>query len=586
MATTPSIESVYPASGSIGIVLGDTVRVLFDQAMDETTINTGTFVVMGDEDNFIFGPDFTRDDEPGVEDEQILNSPYSPGYVAGTITFRRIDASGGIVETVDYSGDGTLYRTQAIFTPSKPLIANNTYTVWLSGDEDTDDNFDTGVKTRTVFDTQEVSVSGTGSLTFGGGYTGTIDDTINLEITVGGAPGQAEYIWWFGSDPLTTYDGVTTTGRRLCSDGVWIECDADGSFTVGDTFQTALIPSELLSSNYSWSFTTGSGSILEPPSEYSTTGIEEALSSTSSASGTFSVSSITPEDRSYNNDESTTVDIVITFDSAPASGVSTDNIVITAEPVNGDEVSFSFTDPLVYTLSQVGTVVTATLDADQLYENNIVKIQLNDSILDADGNTLNEFSSYFTTTYTPAYTSIRRIRLDLGPLVAAVPNDTIMLAIFEASLYVDAISFVTPGDSQALAYYNFAKREFTTCLAELILVRGAQGIVTGDTMSKTLGDLSVSRGGQSTSVGDREDDLRECIARWSVVLETGGDITPDTSLKPGYSAKGALADDAIAVARLWETTSGIYGTTEGRPAANSYKSWTGRRWKRDYWRRS
>jgi hypothetical protein len=584
MATTPNIDTVYPASGSVGIVTGDVVRVLFDQAMDETTINTGTFVVMGEEDNFIFGPDFTRNDEPGVEDDQLWNSPYAPGYVAGIITFRRIDASGSLVETVDYSGDGTLYRTEAVFTPTKPFTPTSTYTVWLSGDEDLDDNFDTGVRTRTVFDTEEISVSGTGSLTFGGGYTGTIEDTISIEITVGGAPGQAEYIWWLGSDPLTTYAGITTTGRRLFSQGVWVECDADGSYTVGDTFQTALIPSILLSSNYSWSFTTGSGSIVEPPSEYSTTGIEQTVSS--SAGGSFTVSSISPENRSFNNDESTLVDIAITFSSAPASGVNTTNIQITAEPVNGDTLTIAYTDPLTYTLTQIGAVVTATLDAEQLYQNNIVKIEISDDVLDSEGNSLTQYSSYFATIYSPIYTSIRRIRLDLGPLIATIPNDTIMLAIFEASLYVDAISFVTPGDSQALDFFNFARRELTTCLAELMLVQGSQGYVGGDTMSKSLGDLAVSRGGASSSVGNKEDDLRECVARWTVVVESGGGITPDTSLKPGYSIKGATAEDAMAVARLWESTSSVDGSTIGKSAANSYKRKTSRRWVRDYWRRS
>ena len=56
---------------------------------------------------------------------------------------------------------------------------------------------------------------------------------------------------------------------------------------------------------------------------------------------------------------------------------------------------------------------------------------------------------------------------------------------------------------------------------------------------------------------DTLDDLIDCIVRWEIAVQTGGEIGPETSLKPLSSVKGALASDAIAVSRQWESTSGI-----------------------------
>lgn len=582
MATAPTVVNVYPANGSQGVVLADRITILFDQEMDESTLDAGNIVLTGPTTDFIFGPDFTPLDQPGVEDEQILNSPYTGAYVEGTFSYERIDNSGlSVVDIDDTTGAGNLYRTRVTFTPNEPLQPGVEYTVLLAGDEDTSDDYDTGVKTRTVFD-PVVTASGTGRVSFGGGYYGTTTTTYTVEITTGGATGQAEYIWFDNNDPLTTFPGITTTGRRQIQNGLWIACDPDGSFTVGDTFEVVCVPPEVLEDNYRWTFETGDGSILTPPSTSSASGISDISTSTGTATGTtFTVSSVDPEPRDYNL-PITTTEITVTFTEAPeASTVIADNFTLVGEPVNGDS-SISSTGDLTFSLSQSGATVTITLDADQLYENNIVKITLSENIQNADGDSLPEYSWYFTTVYNPAYTSIRRIRLDLGPLVANVPNDTIMFAIFEASLYVDAISFadIYSGSEE---YFNYARRELATCYAELILLTGAAGLGVGDDMTKRLGDLSVSRGGGELSSGNEEDNLRECIARWEVVVQSGGEVTPQTSQKPGYSVKGAVAADTLGVGRLWEPTS-VPGST--RPIGNSHAQATARRWVRNYKKRN
>ena len=579
--SAPQIIDVYPAPGAQGIVLGDRITVLFDQEMDETSINSGTFVVVGPDNDFIFGPDFTPIDKPGFEDENILNSPYFEGFVEGVITCERVDAYGSIVDVYDYTGAGNVYYTRAVFTPSKPFAPGVLYQVIVAGDEVPADEFETGIRSRTVFDTELLSVSGSGRLTFGGGYTGDTDKEYTIEITTGGATGDAEYIWWEEADPLTTFTGITTTGRRELEYGVWVECDHDGSFTVGDTFHVVVRTPVVLEDNYEWSFTTGTGSIHTPPSTSSTTGITESINT---SVGGLTVSSISPHNMTCNIDPDDLTTIVVTFNKAINSATITDLTVrLWSESVNGD-IKFSSTGTLVKTLTLNSNILTIS-GITSLYENNIIFLELDEVIAATDGSTLEEDTEYyFTTTYNPLYSSIRRVRLDLGPLIAGVPDETIYFAIFEASLLADANNFSINVSPANVAYFNHGLREFTTCAAELTLVRGLMGESgLSDRMSKTLGDLSVSRGGAFGRLKEQASALQDCVARWGVVVRSHGNVSPDTSIRPQTAVKGNYAEDYMYVGRQWEPMSSF---GEGSiPAANDVSYNTERRQFRTYRRR-
>lgn len=583
MASTPQIVNVYPANDAEGVVIGDKIVVLFDQAMDEESIDSGSLVVTGPTKDFIFGRDFTPLDTPGLEDEQILNSPHTGAYVEGTFSFRRISTTTlDEIDVTDIDGLGDLYRTEVSFTPAKPFNIGVPYTVLLSGDETPYDDYDVGIRTRTVFDTDSV-VTGTGSVEFKGGYTGTTQKQYHIEITASGETGQAEYVWWEDNDPISTYPGITTTGKRQITEGLWVMCDPDGTFNVGDTFSVTCVPFEVLENNYSWQFETGSGSIMTPPSTSSTSGIDNISIGLSPTGSSFGVSSTLPDNRDYSVKIDTQM-IVITFNQTPLTEtIIPANFHVVSDSVNGD-IEIPSNGDLSFALSQELNVVTLTLDPDQLLENNIVKITIDDAVQNEALESLSEYSWYFTTQYNPIYTSIRRIRFDLGSLIATVPNETIMFAIFEASLYVDAISFSATSPS-ASAYLASAKRELATCLAELMLLSGSQGFGPGDSMSKTLGDLSVKRSDGGYSAGDKNDDLRECIAKWEPVVQSGGELSPYTSLRPGHTVKGATAEDAISVGRLWEPTSmpGVGYTT--RSAGNTKTQLTARRWVKNFRKR-
>jgi len=341
MGTTPSIVDVRPAPDATGIVVGDQIQVTFDQEMDESSINTGTFLLVAPDTgvNF-FGPAATPFDEPGLDEEDILSSPYYGGFVKGTISFSNVQTGGP--------------ATIAIFTPEQPLSANKEYSAIISGDEDLDDGLDTGVMTRTVFDAVEVSVSGSGTPVFSGGYTGDSSRVYHLEITAGGPTGDAEYQWWEESDPLTVFQGITTTGYREFQDGLLVSFDHDGTFDVGDEWTVNCEPGVLLPNNYKWTFRTGSGSILVPPSTHSTTGIVEA-------EGELEIVSITPKDKATHLDPTSVSEIVIVFNKPiDEATVTDDTISVWSEPVNGDtnNSNIEYTGNIAKVLSVEGNILT------------------------------------------------------------------------------------------------------------------------------------------------------------------------------------------------------------------------------------
>ena len=191
---------------------------------------------------------------------------------------------------------------------------------------------------------------------------------------------------------------------------------------------------------------------------------------------------------------------------------------------------------------------------------------LNKDVADTDGNTLSEdYIYYFATEYTPLYTSLRRIMLDIGDLLTDVPEETIMLAIFEASLQADAIKFVKTITNSD--FYNFARREYVTCLAESILIRAllSDGRFSNE-MSKRLANLSISRGGISGELRNKLNDLLDCMSKYETTLKSGGKVAPNTSYAPTYSVKGALSSDAMKVYRTWESPS---SSNSYVPAANT-----------------
>ena len=212
-----------------------------------------------------------------------------------------------------------------------------------------------------------------------------------------------------------------------------------------------------------------------------------------------------------------------------------------------------------------------SIGTSQLFENNRITVTISGDLLDVDDNKLeDDFIYYFTTTYSPLYSSVRKLRLDLGPLISQIPDDTINLAIFEASLLADAITFENNTVTNT-EYFEFARRHYVSCLAGITLLsnKGTQG------KSKRLADLAVELSGDPN---DKLKDLQRCLAQYEPIIKSHGELGVGTSVKPAGFVKGSMDPDKPTISRLW--TNQINPRT---PAANiKVKARNSRRPKKTY----
>jgi hypothetical protein len=339
------LDSIHPATDAVGVILSDQIWVIFDREIDEYSINNGNFFVEGPDTDTFIGPDVGLN-LPEVSDSGSGDQLTSPGYkglVTGTFSFEKIqNTASDVYSGFDTSGSGSLWRTKAIFTPTNPLQKLVKYTVYLSGDEDTDDGLSTGIRSRSIFDVVNGSNIGTGEVEFVGTYTGNAtQDSFHVKITTAGEAGVAWFTWWRGSDPSLIFGPIRTEQiqNTILEDDISVNWGT-GSFVVNDTFAVVVKKPVLFTGNTYWSFTTGTGSIQAIPTTTSTSIIGDTAS-TIVPTTLFAVNKITPKDKATNL-PITTSRIIIEFNSeVDPDTVTADSVTVQGLPVNGDENLFS-----------------------------------------------------------------------------------------------------------------------------------------------------------------------------------------------------------------------------------------------------
>lgn len=572
------VELVHPTVSGQSVILSDQIWVLFDRELDEESVEANLFVAGPDKDTWS-GPDLLLYPQRLQEGDEsnILSSPNYRGFVDGTFTFEKInlaDLQG--YSGWDYGGHGTLWRTKAIFTPSKALTPNTEYYVYLSGDEDATDDLNTGIKTRTIFDTVNGANLGTGVATFTGSYSGsTSSETFHVKITTAGAAGTAKFVWYRGSAPLLTYGPFTAfRGKVALAEGVDIVFTS-GTFEVNDNFSVVVKAGTVFTGNIAWPFTTGTGSVQELPSSVSTS-LTGAPLTTAPATTTFEVEETDPDDKATNLSSVIDADTLVTVDfsqNVDAATATAANIEVNIEPVNGDESSVSSISAsgiITPTISVVADKLYLTIPSGMINENNIVTITLDKDIASTDGYELGtDYSFYFTSTYNPMYSSWRRMMLDYGAYLSNFAKDTINLAIFEASITANNLAWAT-GSAVPYGvndYYEWARREFVTCKAAETLLLGALGTNQGLKM-KQLGDLTVQY--DTAALEEGLNKALGCLGRWEATVHGKG----VSKRKPMAVVKGDYDPNLPPTGRGWDPGS--------HPLATG-KKLTGRRWNSGYY---
>jgi hypothetical protein len=571
------IDLVHPTVSGVGVTVNDQVWVLFDRAMDEDSLSAGCF--------FVTGPDF--DTWKGINldvyndalsngsgSDDVLESPGFEGIVQGTYSFERISLTTlDTVETEDVVGSGHLYRTKAIFSPTNRLQCDTTYQVHLSGDDDGSDAGHMGVSARTVFDTAPVSGINLGgqAVQFTGGYIGSYPDRFEVKITTSGEVGTARFSFERDSEPGNVF-GPFRTKRSgiLLADCVTVEFPDEGQYIYGDRWDVVVKPREIFEGNVLYPFKTGSGSIAELPATTSTTvlgDIPAPESVTATATAAFSVSSVSPVDNATNLQiPAGEYTVRANFNSAVDAATVTSGVSasVAIQDVQGEGHPVELPAEPSVSGSQISIVVPS----GSLPNNKVVYVTLDSTIQGVNGVALGEdYQWTFTTVYSPMYSTLRRIRLSIGNFIQDVPDDTINLAIYMASVMAGEMTWNVDGADND--YYEFVRQQWAHCKAEELLLMNTIG-GAGSLKSKKLGDLQVEYN-TSQAITPALDRALECQAKWEGALMSGG---RQEQTAQGV-VKGALDPDRPPIGRGWmHTRSSAHRQT---PAANRKTLYTSHR---------
>jgi len=580
------VDLVHPAVSGLGVIVTDQIWVLFDREIDETTVNGGNFFVSGPDFDSWSGPDLQLflDAEQLGDEAEVLQSPGFHGLVQGTMTFERLATDSlTVVSGLDTAGSGLLYRSKAIFTPTNRLQANHEYSVYLSGDEDDTDAYQTGLSSRTVFDpVTSGSNTGTGEVEFEGGYIGNAPlDTYRIEITTSGEIGTSRFSFVRDFDPLSVYGPFRTKKSGvLLSDGVTVYFD-DGDYHIGDAWSVVTKERDVFEGNMYWPFQTGSGSITEIPTTTATSILGDPAPAASSSSSTtsLSVSSTVPADgASHLTVPVGEYDITISFNNNidPLTVVSGVDYSVYTESVTG-ETDLPASGTCVASAAVSGSDLTLTVASGYLLRNNLVTVTLDSTIASTAGTALGtDYEFTFTTEYSTMYCTLRKLRLMVGAYIGSVGDDTVNLAIFVASREADLLTWNkdTPTDE----YYMFARSQWTCCRAAQILLMNTIG-GSGALKSKRLGDLAVEYD-TSSDVSKPLNNAEDCLLRWEGALAAGGRQVQT----PMMTVKGQYDIDRHPVGRGWLHTRDVHNTQT--PAANKrLRLWNSRRYRNIHSRR-
>ena len=359
----PSVVQTYPANNDVGIPVGATLLVYFDNVVDLQSVKN-SLILHGPDFDFVTGAgstQFIRDN--GLANPYFLTSPGFTGvaplevelayYTLGTTTEVTPADSAKLSEAAAAAANIGHVAKVTLAEEFNAVFAGDTkYTFSIIGDPDTVGH---GLSVQTVYSPEDVSVSGSGSLFTAGSHTGGMADTVHVKVTRAGNINDAKYKWWYAS----AGEGSAVTGRitsakfRELEEGIKIRFSGD-DLQVNDEWQFAVGALQRLAASHQIIFTTNDGSYTEAPESPSTppTSLPPStiLPGYSTATTTISVKSMTPNDGSYNNSDVHEITVVFSKNPDPAS-ITADTLKLFTYPVEGlydyagekKELAYSYT---------------------------------------------------------------------------------------------------------------------------------------------------------------------------------------------------------------------------------------------------
>ena len=198
-----------------------------------------------------------------------------------------------------------------------------------------------------------------------------------------------------------------------------------------------------------------------------------------------------------------------------------------------------------YTL-EFTVVERVNLESYDVQYNHMIRVILDSSIssLTTAEELSADYEMFFTFELNPFYSSLRLLEMEGGAYIQDIADDTLEAEILLASLEADTLTFISTNDNSD--YFEHARRRYVTCKS---LLRVLSNVYATFMKRKRLADLDVSYG---DGLPQKLDQMANCVTEMELVLNSGGNLTQHTSLRPTYTIPGASVIDRPTFGRGWE----------------------------------
>tara|TARA_Y100000310_G_C20670025_1_gene809726 strand:- start:1568 stop:2569 length:1002 start_codon:yes stop_codon:yes gene_type:complete len=204
-------------------------------------------------------------------------------------------------------------------------------------------------------------------------------------------------------------------------------------------------------------------------------------------------------------------------------------------------------------------VPRTNLESYEVQYNHTIRVVLDSTITSDDtAETLgSDYEMYFFYEMNPFYSTLRLLEMEGGAYIQDITDDTLEAEILLASLEADTLTFISENDNDE--YFQHVRRRFVTCKA---LLRVLSNVYATFMKRKRLADLDVSYG---NGLPDKLDQMANCVSEMELALNSGGNITPHTSLRPSYTIPGISNLDRPVFGRGWQRTNQNIANTRDYP---------------------
>jgi len=209
---------------------------------------------------------------------------------------------------------------------------------------------------------------------------------------------------------------------------------------------------------------------------------------------------------------------------------------------------------------EITVLERVNLESYEAQYNHMIRVVLDSSIaaLDTSEELAANYEMHFMYEMSPYYSNPRILEMEAGAYIQDIPDDTLDAEILLASFEADTLTFISTNDNDE--YYQYVRRKYVTCKA---LLRMLSNVYSTYMKRKRLADLDVTYG---DGLPSKLDQMANCVSEMELVLNSGANISPHTSLRPSTTIPGISAMDRPVFGRGWQRGQQNIGNTRDYPS--------------------